>query len=330
MDKNTLIELAENEVFESGEFDLNPAVRNFTSLFDNESRPKISDLSEAITFYESLTEEQIKRRYSIHYWENCSLGAYDSLHSNCMEYFHRSIDMRELARRELINVQILLNEGKYKILPSIEHFLIDEIPTMFEKLVTGTWSDFFVAEELESFEIASEEHGQIFINQMGRHFEIHKERTDESFKISVEYLEKHIEESPKYIDYFNSHWVAAMQIQGLIWYKGFLEKTLEFGSPYNARQWEWTKKSESRVKTITMNKLIRINDGYEAITKSFEAFVFQHQRNPSWTDLINFMLEKPPNGIIVTGIKKGSKVVELNIEGVEKPIDREALPCSPF
>lgn len=111
MDKNTLIELAENEVFESSQFILNPALHNFTSLFDNESSPKISDLSDAITFYKSLTDEQIKRRYSIHYWETSSLGAYESLSGESMEYFRRSIDVRVLARRELINLQIFLNEG---------------------------------------------------------------------------------------------------------------------------------------------------------------------------------------------------------------------------
>ena len=33
MDKATIIDLAENEVFASDHFDLNPEVRNFKSLF---------------------------------------------------------------------------------------------------------------------------------------------------------------------------------------------------------------------------------------------------------------------------------------------------------
>ncbi len=328
MDKSTIIELAESEVFDAGEFDFNPALRNLNTLFSNEfsneCRPKITDLSEAITFYESLTDEQIERRYCIHYWEVCAIGVYDSLHSECQDFFYRSIDKRELARRELINVQLLLNDGKCQILPNKEYLLINEIPRMYEKLITGTWTDFFVAKELESYESAREEHGQKYWNSV---IEL-KKNDEKNFDSNLmELIKDSIEkkDGSEYTDYFNSDWVTAMQIQGLIWYKDFLEKTIESGSPDSSSQWELIKKSESRVKTITMKKLRRTNDGYEAITKSFEGFVSQHQRSPLWTDLINYMVENPPKGINVSGKKKRNRVVELSIEGLEKPIDREAF-----
>jgi len=265
MDKGTLIEMAENEVFESDQFDLNPEVRNFKSLFSNEICPRKNDLQTAISFYESLSDEESERRYSIHYWETCSLGAFDSLHDVVMENFHRSIDKRELARREIKNIELLLNDGKCQIMPNKEHLLITEIPAVYEKLITGTWSDFFIAEELDAYERTQEENSQKFFNSLD---EIYKRKDKENIHSAhMDLIKESMEANngPKYVDYFNVDWVAAMQIQSLMWYKAAIEKIMIDGTTYLTDISLGSKESIGRSKGISMNMLMRSNDGYEAI-----------------------------------------------------------------
>lgn len=86
MDKSAIIELAKSEVLESSQYDSNPEVRGFKSIFDNEIRSRINDLSTAIDFYESLSDDEIERRYSVHYWEECALGVYDELYFGCLDF----------------------------------------------------------------------------------------------------------------------------------------------------------------------------------------------------------------------------------------------------
>ena len=328
MDKATIIDLAENEVFASDHFDLNPEVRNFKSLFSNEICPRKNDLQTALSFYETLSDEEIERRYCIHYWEDCTLDAFDTLHYEVMENVHRSIDERELARREIKNVELLLNEGKFQIMANKEHILIEEIPAMYEKLITGTWSNFFIAEELEAYEIAREEDSQKAIRALVEMDGKRKEMTDIEF---VAWSKSITHNGPKYVDYFNSDWVVAMQIQALIWYKSVFEKIMMTGTNYLAGLAQERKetvnkgKGKGKGKGISMNVLRRSNDGYEAITSSYEHFTLTLKRNPQWGELMFFMLKNPPEGINITGKQKGQKVEEISIEGIEKPIDRDAF-----
>ena len=324
MDKATIIDLAESEVFESDEFDLNPEVRNFKSLFSNEICPRKDDLQTALSFYEALSDEEIERRYCIHYWEDCALGSFDCLHDEVMENFHRSIDKRELARREIKNIELLLNEGKFQIIPNKEHILIDKIPAMYEKLITGTWSNFFIAEELEAYETAREEYSQNYINSK---FEIkYKDNMHDAHPPRMELTEQTMNNrGPLYVHYFNSDWIVAMQIQSLIWYKSAIEKIMMTGTNYLDGLAQERKETVNKSKAMTMKVLRRSNDGYEAITSSYQNFIFTLKRTPQWGELMFFMLKNPPKGINITGKQKGQKVEEISIEGVEKPIDRDAF-----
>ena len=61
------------------------------------------------------------------------------------------------------------------------------------------------------------------------------------------------------------------------------------------------------------------------LTTSYKNFVSKHERNPQWGELMPYMIEYPPNGFVVSGRHRGKKVEELSIEGMEKPIDRDAF-----
>lgn len=324
MDKNTIIELAESEVFESDQYDYNPFVRGFKSFFSDEIPPRFNDLTAAINYYESLSDDLIERRYSIHYWEVCAIGCYDSLHFDCMDSFYRSIDKSELARREIKNVDLLLNEGKCQILPEKSYLLINEIPILYEKLINGTWPEFFNNEELEAYESAHGQHGQEGIESISQIYHEHegKDTFSTAFK---DWYEQNKVSGPMYVDFFNSNWVAAMQIQSLIWYKNFLKTTVETGTPYHTIHPNENHNETRRTKTINMKTLRRSNEGYEAITTSFNNFVSINKRPPNWSELMLYMVDAPHNGFVISGKKRGNKIDELTIEGMEKPIDRAAF-----
>lgn len=74
-----------------------------------------------------------------------------------------------------------------------------------------------------------------------------------------------------------------------------------------------------------MSVLTRSNDGYRAITASFNDFFAEHNRNPSWSELMSYMVEQPCEDFLVKGKKAGGKVIELIIGDVNKPIDRAAF-----
>jgi hypothetical protein len=116
-----------------------------------------------------------------------------------------------------------------------------------------------------------------------------------------------------------------MQIQALIWYKSALEKIMMTGKNYLAGLAQEHKETVNKGKGMSMNVLRRSNDGYEAITSSYEHFTLTLKRNPQWGELMFFMLKNPPEGINITGKQKGQKVAEISIEGIEKPIDRDAF-----
>lgn len=297
MDKSIIIELAEHEVIEAINLDTNPSIHGFESLFFDNIPPRINNLPRAISFYESLSDEAIEKRYSIHYWESCALDSYMFLRHESMDYFLRSIDKRELAQRQIQNIKLLLNEGNYQIIiHSKEGFLLNEIPLLYEKLVTGTWSNFFIDEELESFESARDKYAPLI-----------------------------------YIDHFNADWVAAMQIQSLIWYKELLEKLEKVGTScytidtIDTIEPEKIQELSVNKKNISMNRLKRSNEGYEAIITSYGNFVSKYTRPPQWWELMLFMVENPPTGFNVSGKWKGKEIEELNIEGLKKPVDREAF-----
>jgi hypothetical protein len=74
-----LKEIAENEVSYVDQPDYNPAAIGLISLFANVIRERFFNVDEAIDYYRELTDEQVERRYCIHYWEECSLQAYNSI-----------------------------------------------------------------------------------------------------------------------------------------------------------------------------------------------------------------------------------------------------------
>jgi hypothetical protein len=133
-------------------------------------------------------------------------------------------------------------------MPNKEHILIDKIPAMYEKLITGTWSNFFIAEELVAYEEAREESKQKYFNSKFEIKDKYKDNMHEAHVARMELIEQSLNDTGLlYIDYFNSDWIAAMQIQAMIWYKAALEKIMMTGRNYLAHLTEEHKETLNRI-----------------------------------------------------------------------------------
>lgn len=329
MDKDTLKEIAENEVLCVDQPDYNPAAIGLVSLFANDIRERFSDIDEAINYYGDLTDEQIERRYCIHYWEECALQAYNSIRAEAIEVLRKSIDCKELAKREIKNVSLLFSDAKFNLLISNEYMLNDEYPGFYENLLIGDYPDFLSADEVEAFQVAQDNNypSELF------NFVLENKEKDNNRPIDKQYLEhfgkllyEHQNCSPRYVDYFNTNWVAAMQIQSLVWYKEYLMKVIDNGTPFIPLTNECMEiRKKKNQPQISMRKLRRSNDGYQVMTQGYTAFQSEKGRSPDWSELMDFLAQNPPAGFFIESKVIKNKVDYLIIEGSEKPIDRVAF-----
>lgn len=328
MDESIIKELAEAEVNLQG-YEWRP---KWKSLFHYRIAGKITDLSLAIKHYKSLTDEQIQERVNIHYWENAAWGSFDILLNVSQEIFRNSISPQDLAKKEINNIELLLQEGKCQtVIIELDSTYINDIFFLYEKLLTGQWANFFMSDELVAYEEAYEANQQEFLFKVKKMLDSHKKLSDDP--IPKELLDEFMQckedfqqTAPQYIQYFNKDWVVSMQIQALVWYKEFLKKVQQDGVfNLGGGVLDWVAPKEKQEQKLIPMKLIRDNDGYSAMVTSFESFESENKRVPSWSELMNYMAIKPPKGVVIVPTYAGKNVSELSIENVNNPIDRDAF-----
>lgn len=329
MDKDTLKEIAENEVSCVDQPEYNPAAIGLISLFANDIRERFFNVDEAIDYYRELTDEQVERRYCIHYWEECSLQAYNSIRHEAIDTLTKSIDCRELANREINNIGLLFSSANFNLIISNEYLLINEYPNLYEKLLIGDYPDFLNSDEVEAFQAAQDDN---YPSELFK-FALENPERQNNKSYDKQYLEQfrqllneHQSRSPRYVDYFNTNWVAAMQIQALVWYKEYLIRVVDKGTPFisNPKDWMEVRRNKNQPQ-ISMRKLRRSNDGYQVMIQGYNAFQSQTGRQPDWSELMDFLAKNPPAGFIIESKIIKNKVDYLIIEGSERPIDRVAF-----
>ncbi|MCX7099474.1 MAG: hypothetical protein NTV43_16390 [Methylococcales bacterium] len=295
-------------------FFANHSAIEWPSLFSNIMEPKIKDLPAANKFYASLTDQQIEMRLAVRSWEGEAWNSYEGLMGCSLLPLSKSIEPKKWAIKELENVEKLLTEGENHILSPWDFYCPKAIPELYNKLVTGEWEYFISLEKLKKFQNAEfrylEEHGidsfdPTSIDRVG--FRIYGAR-------------------PRKKQFLNKDYFLAQEIQALIWYKEFLKDVAVNGiSFYDSNHYESNVSSKSKGRRVDINQLQRSNDGYEAITASFHDFATANDRPPKWSELMAYMAEHPPHGFTVQASFKGMKVSELVIEGMDKPLDRDAF-----
>jgi hypothetical protein len=225
--------------------------KEWPSLFSNLIEPRIKILSLATEFYESLSDEQIKTRRAIHHWEANAWNLYEVLMGCSLIPMGRSIDPKRWAEREIVNVDLLLTEGRNQLMTSHD-FHEDIIPHIYNQLVIGEWDNFISPsiDELNAFNEAEskyfKEHGYDL-----------SDPTDIDFKILFM--------APKEEDFLNKNYLAAKEIQALLWYREFLTEIESVGITFFERKsedQEIEEDSQPRRKYININQLQRISNSH--------------------------------------------------------------------
>ncbi|WP_415878971.1 hypothetical protein [Methylomonas sp. TEB] len=221
--------------------------KEWPSLFFNIIKPKIKTLNSAIEFYESLTDKEIETRLAVHHWEAQAWDVYEALMGCGLLPMGRSIDPKRWAEKEIDNVNLLLTEGRNQLMTSRE-FYEDAIPLIYNQLVIGEWNDFISTsiDELNSF---YEEESKYY----------KKHGYDEYDPIDIDF--KILCMAPKEEDFLNEAYLAAMEIQALIWYREFLTEIKIFGVTFydgESERYENIDSNQPRRKYININQLNRL------------------------------------------------------------------------
>jgi hypothetical protein len=214
----------------------------------------------------------------------------------------------------MLNVELLLKEGKDQLITSHDHFCLEEIPDLYNQLIIGKWKSFISIDELIRFQEAESKY--LKDNDIDLYDKASIARAD----FNILYAR------PRKEQFVNKAYIAAQQIQALIWYKEFLTEIMRDGITfYDDRHEDNRQKNKSKRKYIDIKSLQRSNDGYEAIKASFDDFVTTIDGIPKWSELMTYMVKHPPQGFIVEGSYERSKLIAITIEGVDNPIDRDAF-----
>lgn len=295
------------------------------SLFHYEIREKFTELEQALEYYSIASEDVINRRIGILYWEEAAWLCFDQLQLEIKHLFQHSISPQKLAKREIESVEKLLETGVYQlVLEKDPQLLINEIPSLYEKLLIGKYDDFISLCETEAYEMAYEHERTTYYQSLSELFSNADENKSEGLEKADEEFKNNL---PLYIDYFTQNWVVSMQIQSFLWYRKYLmniDLDSDFSFSYRPIDWVPIKENQQQTK-LTVLPVKRLNDGRIAILASYEKFEADYGRSPRWQELMTYMGETPIKGILIIPKYRGKQVSELEIEGVEKPIDRDAF-----
>ncbi|MGZ3798460.1 MAG: hypothetical protein ACXVB1_18975 [Pseudobdellovibrionaceae bacterium] len=229
----------------------NASPYEWPSLFSNLIEPYKKDLASARKFYESLSDEQIRM------WEGGAWNRYEMLMGCSLSTLSKSIDPRIWSKKELLNVEMLLEQGKDQLMSSGHNFSVDEIPDIYNQLITGEWENFILIDDIDRFREAE-----------SKYWEDHG--IDPSDITSLKSASLYISlNRPREKDFLNRAYIVAQEIQGLLWYKEFLKEVIRDGITfYNDQHEDLEQENKPKRKFVDIKNLQRTNDGYEAIKVS--------------------------------------------------------------
>jgi hypothetical protein len=285
--------------------------KEWPSLFSNIIMTRMKGLDSATKFYTSLTDKQIERRFAIQVWESEAWNIYDGLMGYSLNPLSKSIDPRLWAKKEMQNVELLLNEGKNQLMTSRTGFCSEAIPELYNQLIIGEWKDFISIDELDRFHEAESK----YLKDNGIDLSDSTSRTHIDINIFMAMPQKE--------HFLSRDYIAAQTIQALIWYKEFLTEVMRDGITFFDD--DHGQQNKSKRKYIDIKSPQRSNDGFEAIKDGFDDFVTAKDRIPKWPELMPYLVMHPPQGFIIEGSYEKSKLIAIIIEGVDNPIDRDAF-----
>lgn len=226
--------------------------QQWPSLFSNLIEPRKKNLSSTRQLYESLTDEQIELRLAIHSWEGTAWSIYESLMGSSLLPLSYSIEPKRWAKKELLNVELLLEEGKNQLMTSRGDFCLGEIPKVYNQLLIGKWDNFISLDELKRFSEAESKYARDHDFDLSNIESIRKA----DFNICMA--------RPREEHFLNKTYIAAQEIQALVWYKEFLKEIMRFGITFYADDQDDNQQdNRPKRKYVDVKNLKRSNDGYE-------------------------------------------------------------------
>lgn len=283
------------------------------SLFSNLIEPRKKDLPSARAFYDSLTNEEIETRIEIHSWESDAWNIYEGLVGYSFTPLSKSIEPRRWAKKEVLNIELLFQEGKNQLMTSkdFREGYTNKIPELYNQLLIGEWESFISTDELRRFHKAESDYlkdHNIDVDNL----------TNVDFNVFMA--------RPWKEQFINTSYFVAQEVQSLVWYREFLTEVMFHGLTfYPDHESEDEQTDKPKRKYIDTKKPQRTNNGFEAIKASFDEFVAITGRFPQWTELMAYMSNNSPPGFEVDASYNGDIVSGLHIAGVENPIDRDAF-----
>lgn len=145
MDTKLKMLLAQDEVFRA-----NKPYLEWPSLFSNNMVPLQKNIDSAIAYINSLSNAEIYQRQSILHWEDMAINRCNGLIYESSALLRSSIDVKRLAKLEIENINLLLEEGVDRLITRSEYSRFNrELPVLYRDLVNGRWSNFIFFEELK-------------------------------------------------------------------------------------------------------------------------------------------------------------------------------------
>lgn len=265
----------------------------------------------------NMTNDDLLRRECAQFFEESAFNAFFALAYESRHFFNRSIDKKTFLKREINNVNFLLENGVNNLVNKKEFFYCKFIPEYYEKYVYGTWGEFLIYEELAEY-IIENDIGDDY-NSLPQDL---KNSLPEMILDTVPEINRENNHGARYIDYFNPQWVVTKDIQGLIWYKEFLENILVSDGLVYELPSDGVKSeiNESQYSLVECDSKREGDEHAQAMSESLKGFKLKYNRSPSFDELVSHMTENPPPGYIISVLKKQTKTISVTVNDTEKSI----------
>ncbi len=341
------VEDTENRQFPKGE----------QFLFKRVRRDRFADIPTALDYYNRLSDHQI----AVCYWEYASWACFNMFMRASKKQMAKSISMLDYVKEELKLIDVFMSTGDNEIMAK-QSVSIDISPRInqyssimfgdnnyrnnvshdfYLSLLNGEWEDFINPDELVSYKKAFEENFDNFCeclsnneSFMGIVFNdsgLPKTNKDSPMACSEDCVTSvtnifsdFIASHPLYKDTFNSHWNMAVTIQGMFWYRKYLE---EIDYAELERLYWYDPSTKPQDDHINFAKqLERKNDGYLLMLDKRQAYLLEFETEPSWDKLMDYIGKNDEwNGEKVDVSYQGDKVKSINVEGMSQPLTRESF-----
>lgn len=158
-------------------------------------------------FYYQHSQSDQELSQAIKFWEDVSTEKYSDVLGYFLVDVRKAISAKDYATKEHQRVEAFLNQGTCQLLTGYDEFDIEQIKPCYDNLSIGRKLDFISVEDHQYY-LKAESDWQINYEQMLSE----NAEDDRQYNLPGVNLEQ----------YFSRKWIAATEVQALVWYREFL------------------------------------------------------------------------------------------------------------